>query len=153
MITTIFILIRDIKKSPVFLWRFNSKKIIEEVNHKVMEVVKEHFRPEFLNRLDEIIIFNKLSRINMESIVKVQFARLAKRLELKNITLILDDSASHYLANKGYDSHYGARPLKRLIQKEIENILAQKILLSEIIEGKKIIVKFKNDKLDFEELS
>jgi ATP-dependent Clp protease ATP-binding subunit ClpB len=129
------------------------EKIIEEVNHKVMEVVKEHFRPEFLNRLDEIIIFNKLSRINMESIVKVQFARLAKRLELKNITLTLDDSASHYLANKGYDSQYGARPLKRLIQKEIENILAQKILLSEIIEGKKIIIKFKNNKLDFEELS
>lgn len=129
------------------------EKIIEEVNHKVMEVVKEHFRPEFLNRLDEIIIFNKLSRINMETIVKVQFARLAKRLELKNITLTLDDSASHYLANKGYDSQYGARPLKRLIQKEIENILAQKILLSEITEGKKIIIKFKNDKLDFEELS
>ena len=129
------------------------EKIIEEVNHKVMEVVKEHFRPEFLNRLDEIIIFNKLSRINMETIVKVQFARLAKRLELKNITLTLDDSASHYLANKGYDSQYGARPLKRLIQKEIENILAQKILISEITEGKKIIIKFKNDKLVFEELS
>ena len=129
------------------------EKIIEEVNHKVMEVVKEHFRPEFLNRLDEIIIFNKLSRINMETIVKVQFARLAKRLELKNITLTLDDSASHYLANKGYDSQYGARPLKRLIQKEIENILAQKILLSEITDGKKIIIKFKKDKLDFEELS
>jgi ATP-dependent Clp protease ATP-binding subunit ClpB len=129
----------------------SKNKIIEDVNGKVMEVVKSHFRPEFLNRLDEIIIFNKLSRSDMDLIVKVQFARLAKRLELRNIAITLDDSANHYLANKGYDSQYGARPLKRVIQREIENILAEKILRGEVKDGQNIFVKFKNEKLDFAE--
>jgi ATP-dependent Clp protease ATP-binding subunit ClpB len=88
----------------------------------------------------------------MDQIVKVQFARLAKRLELRNITISLEDSANHYLANKGYDSQYGARPLKRIIQREIENILAEKILRGEIYDGQKIIVKFTNEKLDFVDL-
>ncbi len=127
------------------------EKIIEEVNHKVMEAVRGHFRPEFLNRLDEIIIFNKLSRDNMEAIVKVQFLRLKKRLELKNIEINLDDSASYYLANKGYDSQYGARPLKRVIQREIENILAEKILRGEVKDGQKILLKFNDIKLEFME--
>jgi ATP-dependent Clp protease ATP-binding subunit ClpB len=82
----------------------------------------------------------------------VQFARLVKRLELRNIAISLEDSANHYLAKKGYDSQYGARPLKRIIQREIENILAEKILRGEIYDGQKIIVKFKNEKLDFVDL-
>ncbi|MFM2200554.1 MAG: Chaperone protein ClpB [Pseudomonadota bacterium] len=126
----------------------NSKKI-DEAQDKVMEVVKTHFRPEFLNRLDEIIIFNKLSRINMEAIVDVQFARLAKRLSLKNIECQLDESARHYLASKGYDSNYGARPLKRVIQREIENILAQKILRAELREGQLVLLKSSSEKLEF----
>lgn len=119
------------------------------VQTKVMEVVKAHFRPEFLNRLDEIIIFHKLSRENMAGIVEVQIARLAKRLALRNISLKLDKSAENYLAAKGYDSAYGARPLKRVIQRDIENVLAEKILRGEIKDGQKITIKAKGEVLEF----
>lgn len=119
----------------------------EIANNKVIDSIKSHFRPEFLNRLDEIITFNKLSRNNMESIVDVQFNRLAKRLLLKNITLKIDNLARHYLASKGYDSNYGARPLKRVIQREIENILAEKILKGEVLEGQNISITVKNESL------
>ena len=124
---------------------FNKAKIFD----KVMESVREHFRPEFINRLDEIILFNRLSRKNMEAIVEVQFARLDKRLALRNIKLTLDKSAKNYLAVKGYDSAYGARPLKRVIQREIENILADKILRGEISDGEAVKISSKDEKLEF----
>ncbi|NBV05726.1 MAG: ATP-dependent chaperone ClpB [Proteobacteria bacterium] len=113
-----------------------------------MEIVRQHFRPEFLNRLDEIILFNKLSRKNMKNIVDIQFARFAKRLLTQNIKATLEESAKNYLAEKGYDSTYGARPLKRLIQHEIENIFADKILRGEVLEGKEIMVSAKNEKIN-----
>ena len=132
-----------------FLTNLGEEEKVERVQEKVMDVVRGHFRPEFLNRLDEIILFNKLSRKNMEGIVETQFARLAKRLMLKNIKLELDKSAKNYLAAKGYDSVYGARPLKRLIQREIENILAEKILRGEIADGQSVKVKGKGEGLEF----
>ncbi|MBM5782290.1 MAG: ATP-dependent chaperone ClpB [Pelagibacterales bacterium] len=116
---------------------------------KVMEVVRGHFRPEFLNRLDEIILFNKLSRSNMENIVDVQFSRLAKRLMQRKIVLELDKTAKKYLAEKGYDSVYGARPLKRLIQREIENVLAEKILRGEISDEQNVRVFEKENSIIF----
>lgn len=128
----------------------DAKSNKSQVFEKVMEVVKGHFRPEFLNRLDEIILFNKLSRNNMENIVEVQFARLSKRLSIKKITLVLDKTAKKYLAAKGYDSAYGARPLKRLIQREIENILAEKILRGEVLEGQKVVISAKGEELGFD---
>ncbi|MFT6077009.1 MAG: ATP-dependent Clp protease ATP-binding subunit ClpB [Myxococcota bacterium] len=109
-----------------------------KVENEVMNEVRAHFRPEFLNRLDEIVIFNKLSRDQITNIVDIQFARLAKRLELRKITIELDGGAKEYIANKGFDNIYGARPLKRVIQREIENILAEKILRGEIKDGKKV---------------
>lgn len=115
----------------------------------IMEVVRQHFRPEFLNRLDEIILFNKLSRHNMANIANIQFARFAKRLVVRNIKATLDITAENYLAQKGYDPTYGARPLKRLIQHEIENIFAEKILRGEILEGSEIKIIAKNDKIEF----
>lgn len=121
----------------------------EKTFSQVMEHVREHFRPEFINRLDEIILFNKLSRKNMESIVDVQFSRLAKRLVQRHITLMLDKTARAYLAAKGYDSHYGARPLKRVIQREIENVLAEKILRGDIKDGDKITIAAKGEQLEF----
>ena len=132
-----------------FLTNLGEEEKVESVQEKVMDVVRGHFRPEFLNRLDEIILFNKLSRKNMEGIVETQFARLAKRLMLKNIKLELDKSAKNYLAAKGYDSVYGARPLKRLIQREIENILAEKILRGEIADGQNVKVKGRGENLEF----
>jgi ATP-dependent Clp protease ATP-binding subunit ClpB len=116
---------------------------------KAMEAVRSHFRPEFLNRLDEIIMFNKLSRNNMDSIVDVQFSKLANRLSNRHIFIQLDENARHYLASKGYDSQYGARPLKRVIQREIENILAEKILRGQLVDGQNVKLSYVNEKLEF----
>ena len=126
----------------------DEEQVSESLRGKVMDVVRGHFRPEFLNRLDEIILFNKLSRKNMEAIVEVQLARLSKRLALRNIKLNIDKSAKKYLAAKGYDSTYGARPLKRLIQREVENILAEKILRGEILEGQEVAMKQVGESLE-----
>lgn len=133
-----------------FLTDLDEEQNVEEVRGKVMEVVRGHFRPEFLNRLDEIILFNKLNRKNMEGIVDVQIARLAKRLLARNIHLSLDVSAKKYLSAKGYDSAYGARPLKRVIQRDIENILAEKILRGEIKDGQNLLIKASGENLSFE---
>jgi ATP-dependent Clp protease ATP-binding subunit ClpB len=133
-----------------FLLDLAEDKKVENVSDKVMEVVRGHFRPEFLNRLDEIILFNKLSRQNIANIVEVQFARLVKRLEIRNIHLKLEKSAADYLSKKGFDENYGARPLKRLIQREIENILAEKILRGEIADGQTVKIGCeKGDQLQF----
>ncbi len=132
-----------------FLNDLGEDQKVEEVRENVMEVVRGHFRPEFLNRLDEIILFNKLSRENMEGIVETQFARLVKRLMIRNIKLTLDKSAKSYLAAKGFDPTYGARPLKRVIQRDIENILAEKILRGEISDGQEVKIKANGQELDF----
>ena len=132
-----------------FLNDLGEDQKVEEVRENVMEVVRGHFRPEFLNRLDEIILFNKLSRENMEGIVETQFARLVKRLMIRNIKLTLDKSAKSYLAAKGFDPTYGARPLKRVIQRDIENILAEKILRGEISDGQEVKIKANEQELDF----
>ena len=132
-----------------FLNYLGEDQKVEEVRENVMEVVRGHFRPEFLNRLDEIILFNKLSRENMEGIVETQFARLVKRLMIRNIKLTLDKSAKSYLAAKGFDPTYGARPLKRVIQRDIENILAEKILRGEISDGQEVKIKANGQELDF----
>ncbi len=127
----------------------------EDLNNKIqsqekaMEVVKSHFRPEFLNRLDEIIMFNKLNRSDMDLIVDVQVSKLATRLSNRNISLTLDENARHYLASRGYDSQYGARPLKRVIQREIENILAEKILRGQLVDGQNIKLSYENEALGF----
>jgi ATP-dependent Clp protease ATP-binding subunit ClpB len=116
---------------------------------KAMEAVRSHFRPEFLNRLDEIIMFNKLNRSNMDAIVDVQVSKLATRLSNRNISLTLEENARHYLASRGYDSQYGARPLKRVIQREIENILAEKILRGQLTDGQNVKLNYENEVLGF----
>ena len=88
----------------------------------------------------------------MEAIVDVQFSRLAKRLALRNIKLTLDKNGKNYLAARGYDQAYGARPLKRVIQREIENILAEKILRGEIVDGENVAIAAKNERLEFKKL-
>ena len=117
----------------------------ESVRDDVMEVVRSHFRPEFLNRLDEIILFNKLGKEHMANIVDVQFGRLIKRLLERNIKLQLSEKARQYLAEKGYDSAYGARPLKRVIQREVENALAQKFLQGDVSDGSEIVIDLDAD--------
>ena len=110
------------------------------VHSEVMQIVRAHFRPEFLNRIDEIILFHRLRREDMGAIVDIQFGRLAKLLEDRKITLELDPEARAWLASKGYDPAYGARPLKRTIQKNVQDPLAELILSGEIHDGEKIVI-------------
>ena len=102
---------------------------------EVMEAVRNHFRPEFLNRLDETVIFDRLAREDMDAIVDIQMARLLKRLLARKITLELDDSARKWLADEGYDPVFGARPLKRVIQRAVQDPLAEMLLAGEVGDG------------------
>ncbi|WP_068119149.1 ATP-dependent chaperone ClpB [Tropicimonas marinistellae] len=106
-----------------------------EAKRDVMDAVKAHFRPEFLNRLDEIIIFDRLSRSDMDGIVRIQLRLLGNRLERRGITLELDEAAQTWLADEGYDPVFGARPLKRVIQKALQDELAEMILAGDVAEG------------------
>jgi ATP-dependent Clp protease ATP-binding subunit ClpB len=101
----------------------------------VMKAVQAHFRPEFLNRIDEIILFKRLSRENMDSIVKIQLERVERMLADRRITIALDPSALHWLGERGYDPVYGARPLRRVIQKELVDPIAKKLLAGEFADG------------------
>ncbi len=113
----------------------------------VMEAVKAHFRPEFLNRLDEIVIFDRLAREHMAGIVDIQLARLEKRLAGRKIGITLDEGARTWLAGRGYDPAYGARPLKRVIQKALEDPLAEQILGGTVKDGATVTVTANEDGL------
>ena len=117
----------------------------------VMDALRGHFRPEFLNRVDEIIIFDRLSEEDLKKIVEIQLKRLAKRLEQQKITLELSDSAKQLLAREGYDPVYGARPLRRTIQKEILDPLSISILEGKVKEGQVVHIDAKNGALSFSE--
>jgi ATP-dependent Clp protease ATP-binding subunit ClpA len=93
-----------------------------------MNILKRYFRPEFLNRLDDIIIFHRLSRDNIRQIVQIQLQQLADRVREKGIELEWSDALADYIADAGYDPQFGARPLKRLIQKELEDAMAKAVL-------------------------
>jgi ATP-dependent Clp protease ATP-binding subunit ClpB len=110
------------------------------VHDEVMGIVRSHFRPEFLNRVDEIILFHRLRREDMGAIVDIQFGRLARLLEDRKVRLDLDAKARAWLADKGYDPAYGARPLKRVIQKEVQDPLAEMILAGEIADGQTVAI-------------
>jgi ATP-dependent Clp protease ATP-binding subunit ClpB len=108
----------------------------------VMEELRAHFRPEFLNRVDEVIVFHALSEENLMKIVDIQLARVRQRLADRRITLVLDDAAKRHLVKAGYDPTYGARPLKRTIQKELETPLGRKILAGDVQDGDTVEVGF-----------
>ena len=107
---------------------------------EVMEAVRAHFRPEFLNRLDEQIIFDRLTRANMGGIVEIQLKRLEKRLAARKIALELDADAKAWLADEGYDPVFGARPLKRVIQRQLQDPLAEMLLAGEVLDGSIVTV-------------
>lgn len=111
-----------------------------DAKRDVMDAVRAHFRPEFLNRLDETIIFDRLNRADMDGIVKIQMARLLKRLAARKIALELDDGARTWLADEGYDPVFGARPLKRVIQNALQNPLAEMLLAGDVLDGDTISV-------------
>ncbi|MFT8419312.1 MAG: AAA family ATPase, partial [Acetobacter sp.] len=117
------------------------------VQAQVMKVVREHFRPEFLNRLDEVILFSRLQRVDMAKIVDIQISRLQKLLEDRKISLHLDTLAETWLANEGYDPVYGARPLKRVIQRSLQNPLAGQLLEGAIHDGETVTISANGDGL------
>jgi ATP-dependent Clp protease ATP-binding subunit ClpB len=123
---------------------------ISEVRSDVMEVVRGHFRPEFLNRLDEIILFHRLGRSNMGAIVDLQLQRVAKLLADRKISITLTDAARDWLGRVGYDPVYGARPLKRAVQKYVQDPLADMILRGALKDGQNIIVDDGDGALRFE---
>jgi ATP-dependent Clp protease ATP-binding subunit ClpB len=108
---------------------------VSTVEPQVMEVVRSHFRPEFLNRLDEIILFHRLAQEHMAPIVDIQVARVGKLLKDRKIALDLSDAARRWLGRVGYDPVYGARPLKRAVQRYLQDPLAEKLLAGEVPDG------------------
>jgi len=115
----------------------------------VLEIVQQHFRPEFINRVDDIVVFHPLAKDQLRSIVDIQLGYLRKRLADRDMELVLDDSAKDLLAEAGFDPVYGARPLKRAIQQQVENPLAQRILRGEFQPGTKIEISAHRGELQF----
>ncbi len=147
----------DFKNTVIIMTsNIGSQYITEEESREarrrlVMDALRAHFRPEFLNRVDEIIIFDRLTEDDLKKIVEIQLRRLAKRLEQQKITLKLSDSAKNLLAREGYDPVYGARPLRRVIQKEILDPLSIDILEGKVREGQTVYVNAKDGALEFQE--
>lgn len=121
----------------------------QEMESRVTEALQSKFKPEFLNRIDEIIIFDNLTQEQIGEIVDIQVKRLGSRLAQMNMTLVLSENARNFLAEKGFDQIYGARPLKRAIQKYIENPLSMEILQGNILEGTKLRADVKGDQVVF----
>jgi ATP-dependent Clp protease ATP-binding subunit ClpB len=121
----------------------------DAVRDQVMAEVRSRFRPEFLNRVDEIILFHRLKREHMGRIVDIQMVRLAKLLEERKITVVLEPKAREWLAEKGYDPAYGARPLKRVIQKELQDPLAEMILSGDVKDGEQVVISAGKQGLTF----
>jgi ATP-dependent Clp protease ATP-binding subunit ClpB len=119
------------------------------VRDQVMAIVRSSFRPEFLNRVDEIILFHRLQRSEMGRIVDIQMRRLSRLLEDRKITLSLDDKARDWLAAKGWDPAYGARPLKRTIQRAVQDPLAEMILAGQIHDGETVAISANDSSLTF----
>ena len=117
------------------------------MKQRVMDAMKNHFKPEFLNRIDEQVIFNSLDKTNLRGIVKLETRRLQRRLEDRQINLIVKDEALDFLADVGFDPVYGARPLKRTIQRELETVIAHDILAGDFADGDTIVVGVANERI------
>jgi len=123
---------------------------VSDVEPQVMDVVRGHFRPEFLNRLDEIILFHRLGQADMAPIVELQVARVQKLLADRKIELELTDAAKRWLGRVGYDPVYGARPLKRTVQRYVQDPLAEKLLQGEIPDGSTVKIDEGDGQLEME---
>ena len=137
------------KSTLGFLVGEEQKTKEEDYKSKILEALRRSFKPEFLNRIDEIIVFNPLSEKDIEKIVDIQFSQIQKRLAEQDIKIELDPAAKKYLAQEGFDAEYGARPLKRLMQKLILDVLADKLIRGEIKNGSKIKIGYKQNSLVF----
>jgi ATP-dependent Clp protease ATP-binding subunit ClpB len=124
----------------------------DEVRTVVMSAVSQHFRPEFINRIDELVIFHSLQKAQIRGIADIQLDRLRSRLSDRDMGLTVDDTAFDVLIDAGFDPIYGARPLKRAIQQQVENSLAQKILSGEFQPGDNILIKAEGGQLVFDKI-
>jgi ATP-dependent Clp protease ATP-binding subunit ClpB len=120
----------------------------EIMRQRVTQAMKSEFKPEFLNRIDEYVIFNSLNKENLREIVKLEMKRLEKRLEERQIRMTIKEAALDFLADVGFDPVYGARPLKRTIQRELETVVARKILSGELNDGDHLVVDVVNERID-----
>jgi ATP-dependent Clp protease ATP-binding subunit ClpC len=125
----------------------------ENMRDKIMEEAKRLFRPEFLNRLDDIIVFRSLTKPDLVEILDLEVVKVVERLKGKNVKLILDEKAKDFLVQKGYDPTYGARPMRRSVERFLEDPLAEEILKGNIHEGDPVTVTVENDKLLFTQSS
>jgi ATP-dependent Clp protease ATP-binding subunit ClpA len=123
------------------------------MKNKLLDEVKKVFRPEFLNRVDDVIVFHPLGRQDLEQIVHIELKEVTDRLKDKKIELILAPEVVKFLIDNGYDPVFGARPLKRTIQRYIENVLAEDILSGKFGEGDKIAAELRGDTIEFEKAS
>jgi ATP-dependent Clp protease ATP-binding subunit ClpB len=131
-------------------WILAGDETDRSVEDKVRATVRDHFKPEFLNRVDEIIVFHRLTMEHIERIVDIQLQHLTARLRERNLTLRITAPARRYLAEEGYEPAYGARPLKRLIQRQVENELALRLLDGTFVEGDTIEVDVADGALTFD---
>ncbi len=127
-----------------------AKKSYEEIKAAVMELVSQHFRPEFINRIDDSVVFHGLTKAQIANIAIIQISYLKARLKLQNIDLVVNKDALDYLAEAGFDPVYGARPLKRTVQQKLENPLAQALLTGQFMPGDQVTVTLKQDHLVFQ---
>jgi ATP-dependent Clp protease ATP-binding subunit ClpC len=143
---------RDIQKGPGvgFAANANEEMTYEKMKERVTDELKRSFRPEFLNRIDEVIVFHSLSREHVKEIVDLMMKRVREQLKAKDVDIMLSDDAKNLLAEKGYDASLGARPLRRTIQRMVEDPLSEKLLWKEFKAGQTIIVDAKDDEIVFE---
>jgi ATP-dependent Clp protease ATP-binding subunit ClpB len=123
--------------------------LTEGTKRQVLEALRQHFRPEFVNRIDEVVLFHPLGREHMKQIIDIQLGRLLKRLEDRKLTVDLTDAARNQLVDEGYDPVYGARPLKRTIQKRVLDPLAMRVLQGDFREGDHIEIDAGTPELEF----
>ncbi len=139
----------DLRKAAVGFQKSSEAVTYEKMKEKVQEALKQHFRPEFLNRIDDTIVFHELSRAEVVQIVDLMMKRLRSQLESQGLALELTIEAKNYLAEKGYDPTLGARPLRRAIQRDIEDALSERILWKEFRAGETIVVDAEDGKIVF----
>ncbi|MCX8072200.1 MAG: ATP-dependent chaperone ClpB [Candidatus Binatia bacterium] len=147
---TVVIMTSNIGSHLILNYRGDDPAAYERMKEEVLEALRHHFRPEFLNRIDDIVVFHSLTRDQIKQIVRIQLERLRKRLAERKIELELSEAAVEHFAEAGYDPVYGARPLKRLLQRELETALARQIVAGKIQDHSRVFVDYRNGQLTFE---
>ncbi|MFI5364316.1 MAG: AAA family ATPase, partial [Candidatus Binatia bacterium] len=147
---TVVIMTSNIGSQLILSYRGgDSPEAYEHMKADVLEALRQHFRPEFLNRVDEVVVFHSLTREQLKQIITIQLERLRARLAERKIEIELSDAAIEHFARAGYDPVYGARPLKRLLQKELETTLGRKLIAGEVHDNSRVIVDYRGDQLVF----